>query len=247
MCQRIHAGGGSERLGQRVHQFRVDNGHGRNVVGIDAHHFLLFLLVDNHIVDGHFSACSCCGGQCDDRHRLVGGGSATFERHHIGKVGIGHHDSDTFGRVHRRTTANGNDTVGSRCLESLHALLHIGNGWVGFDFAIHLIGKSGFVEHVGHHFCCAHLQQSFVGSHQCLVQVKAFQHIGQLFACTCSKIRYFVKNKSVHHNVYRFKNDIFLFLIVPCAKIRFSHEIFHFLLPFFLSCLWLAVFSCPTS
>ena len=68
MCESIHTGGGGEAAGQGVHQFGIDNGHDGDVVGVNAHHLLLVLLVGDNVVDGHLGSSTGGGGQGNDGH-----------------------------------------------------------------------------------------------------------------------------------------------------------------------------------
>src|SRR5690606_7286908 len=60
--ERVHAGGGGEALGHRIHEFAVNNGQHGDVVGIDAHHLLHGLLVGDDVVDGHLGGGAGGGG-----------------------------------------------------------------------------------------------------------------------------------------------------------------------------------------
>ena len=76
--------------------------------------------------------------------------------------------------------------------ENHYALFHVRHGGVGLDFAVDLVRESGFVQYVRYHFGGSYLEQSFVCSNQCLVQIEAGQYFRQLFTCTGSEVRHFV-------------------------------------------------------
>ena len=60
-----------------IHPF--NDGNGRNVVRVNADHFLLLFFINDNVVDGNF--CTRTGGsrQGNDGHALVLGGSASFQ------------------------------------------------------------------------------------------------------------------------------------------------------------------------
>ena len=206
----VHACGGGQSLGQGVHEFGVNNGHGWDVVGVIAHHLGLTLFVDDDVVDGHLGACAGCGGQRDDGDRLVFGGCAALKAHHIGKLRVVGHDADAFGGVHAGATTDGDNAVGTALLECLHTLLHVGHGGVRLDFAVNLVGETCCIQHVGHHFGGAHLDESLVATYQRFRQIHAVQHFWQLLAGASTEVGHFVQNKSLCHKkrFFRLVNGI---------------------------------------
>ena len=200
MCQCVHAGSSREALGQRVHQFGVDDGNGRYVVGVYAHHLCLALLVDDYIVDGDLRSGTCGCGHGYDGDALVLGRGATLKADHVGKLRVVGHYAYAFGRIHAGTSADGYQAVGPACLECLYALLHVGHGGVGLDLAVYLVWERCLVQDVGHHLGSPHFYQSLVATYQGLVQSHAFQYGRQFLARTCSEIRYLVENKSLCHS-----------------------------------------------
>ncbi len=99
MGQGVHTGCSGEGGGERVHQFGVNDGYGGDVVGVDAYHLFLLLLVDNHIVDSGFGGGAGGGGESYDGHALMACGGAAFKRNDVGKFGVVDDDADAFGGI----------------------------------------------------------------------------------------------------------------------------------------------------
>ena len=79
---------------------------------------------------------------------LLGRGHA-LQTADIGKLRVIDDDADGLGGVHGGAAADGDDAVRLSGLERLHAILHVLNGGVGLDLAVHRVGKTGRVQQVG--------------------------------------------------------------------------------------------------
>ena len=146
--QGVHTRRGGQPLRHRIHQFGIDDGHRRNVVGIDADHLLAGLLVDDDVVDRHLGGGSGGGRQREGRHGAAVRVGRPFERLHVGELGVVGHDADTLGRVDDRTAAQRHDEVGTRSLEGGYAVLHVGDGRIGLHVGENFIGNAGSAEHL---------------------------------------------------------------------------------------------------
>ena len=201
MSERIHTCGSGEASGQRIHQFSIDHGYGRDIIGVDTHHLLFLFLVDYDVVDSGFGSRTGRGGERHHRHALVLRRRTSFERHHVGKLRIGHYNTDTFGGIHGRSATDSNQQIGSRSLESSHTVLHVLHSRIGLHLAEHIVGDSRLVEDIGHHLGHSKLDEAFVSHNQCLFLAKALYHFGEHLARSGSEIGRFVQYKSLNHNI----------------------------------------------
>ena len=142
----------------------------------------------------------------DDGQRLVLRVGNAFKRYHIGKLGVGHDDTDTLGSVHGRTASDGNDKVGLCLLAGSHTVLYICDCGVGLHLRENLVRDASLVHHVRHLLGNAKLDETFVSYHQCLLIAKACHYSGELFPCTRSEVRYLVEDKSVDHCIFLLKS-----------------------------------------
>ena len=197
--QGIHTRGCRQSLGQAVHQFGVNNGHGRDVVGIHTHHLGLTFLVNDDIVYRNLCSCAGCGGKGNDGHTLVLCGSASFQRDDVAKFRVVGHNADTLCRVHAGTAANGYDAVCSASLERFNALLHVGYCGVGLNLTVDIVGESHLVQYIGYHLCGSHLDETFVRCDKSLLDSHSGQYFRQLLAGAGAEVRNFVQNKSLCH------------------------------------------------
>ena len=192
MCQRVHAGGCGESFWQRVHELGVNNCNRGDVIGVDAHHLFLFVLVDYDVVDSGFGCGACCCRQCHNRYAFVFCGSATFKRHNVVKLGVVDYYADAFCGIHSRAAAYCYYKVGSGFFEAFYACFYIGHGRVWLDVAEYVIGYGCFVKYVCDHFGYAELYESFVGHYKRLDFVQPLHNFRQYLSCARSEVRYFV-------------------------------------------------------
>ena len=199
--QRIHTRGGGQPLGHRVHQFAVDHGAHRDVVGIDADHLALGLLVGDDVVDRHLGRRTRRRGDGEGRHGAVLGRRRPFERTHVGELGIVDDDPHGFGRVDRRAAAQRDHEVGARTLEGLDALLHVADRGVGLDLAVNLIGDARIGEHALDLFGHAETDQILVRDQQRLAEAALANLLGDHRAATRTVVGGFVQYDSVHGSI----------------------------------------------
>ena len=150
MGQRIHAGRGSEPLWHRCHHIRIDDRDHRHIVRIHTDKFAFSLHIGDDIVDGHFRGGAGRGRYRDDRYAGLACRGSAFQAAHILELRVRDDDTDRFGRIHRRSAADGDDIVGTSSLERGNALLHIFDGRISLDVRIDLIGKGSLIEDIGH-------------------------------------------------------------------------------------------------
>ena len=127
------------------------------------------------------------------------GGSTTFKRHDIAELRIIDNDTYSFGSVDRRTASDGDDKIGSGILICLDTGKNIRHCGIRLHIAEYGVWDISLIKHVGHHLGYTEFNQSCVGHHKSLVFAQSFNHCWQLFASAGTKVRYFVKNKSIYH------------------------------------------------
>ena len=159
----------------------------------------LALLVDDDVVDGDLCTRTSRSGKGDDGHTLVLGGSTALKRHNIREFRVVGHNADTLGGIHRTAASDGYDAVGTGCLEGLDTLLHIGDGGVGLDFGIDVVGESCGIDDVGDHLGGTHLDEALVGADESLVEIHTGNDFRQLLAGAGTKVTDFVENETLGH------------------------------------------------
>ena len=112
--------------------------------------FAFSLHIGDDIVDGHFRGGAGRGRYRDDRYAGLACRGSAFQAAHILELRVRDDDADRFGRIHRRSAADGDDIVGTSRLERGNALLHIFDGRISLDVRIDLIGKGSLIEDIGH-------------------------------------------------------------------------------------------------
>ena len=147
----IHARRCREALGQRIHQFGVDDSHAGDVIGIHTDHLGLARLIDDDIVDCRLGCRAGRGGKGDDGQRLFLGVGDALQRDDVAELRVVDNDADALGGVHARTAADGHDEVGSGGLAGCYAGLDIGDGGVGLDVIKDLVCYAGLVHDIEHH------------------------------------------------------------------------------------------------
>ena len=66
--QCVQTGRSSQPFRQSVHQFRIHNSDGGNIVRVYTNHLLMVFLIRDDIVDSHLGGSTGGSGQCNDRH-----------------------------------------------------------------------------------------------------------------------------------------------------------------------------------
>ena len=159
----------------------------------------MFLLIDDYIVDGCLSSCTCCSWEGNDWYALLLGRSHTFEADDIAELRIVGHNADAFGRIHGGTTADSDDTVCLCLCESLDTILYIGDGWVRYYFIINIVSNACSIHDISHHLADTELHKALIGYDQCLLEAKTLYYGRKFFARTCTEITQFVKYETIHH------------------------------------------------
>ena len=162
MCQSIHTGSGSQPLRHRVHQFRVYDSHGRDVVRVYANHLLTGIFINNHIIDSYLGSRSGSSRQCKGRYSFVFGISYTLQRLHICKIRVIHNNTDSFGSIDRRATPQSYDKISSGSFVSSHTVLHICNRWIGFYITIKFVRYLVFIKYFNDFGSYSKLNQVFI-------------------------------------------------------------------------------------
>ena len=188
MGQGIHTGSCCQSLGHGRHHLRINHCHYRDIMGIHAYEFTLFLHIRDHVVNGNFRRGACCGGNCNNWHTRILGRSNAFQTSHIFKFRVGDDNADCLGGIHGGTAANGNDIVGSGCLESRNAGLYVLDGRVRFDIGINLVGQSCILQYLCHLAGYIELNQVRVGTYKSLLKSPCLCLICNLLDCTCAVI-----------------------------------------------------------
>ncbi len=206
VCEGVHTGSGGKALGEAIHQLGVDDGYCGDIVGVNAYHLLLFLLIDNHVVD---SGLGCSAGSCrqsDDRHTSVLGGSAAFERYNVGKVGVVDNNTNTFGCINRRTATDSYNKVGTCFAESVDTVCYVRNGRIGLDVAEDVERNTGFFKNVGHHFGHTEFDKAGIGDYESFFNTHTADSFGEHLASTRAEIRYLIEDKSIDHGNWFIKD-----------------------------------------
>ena len=94
------SGGSGQAFRQGVHQLCIHNSYSRNIIWIDAYHFLFVCLIRNHIVDCYFGGSSGSGRQGNDRNGFLFRICHTFQRNDIAEFRIVGNNSDSFCTVY---------------------------------------------------------------------------------------------------------------------------------------------------
>ena len=159
---------------------------------IYADKFSLSLNICNNIVDGNFCCCTCCCWYCDDRYTRFLCRSNAFETSYIFKLRICNDNSDCFGSIHGRSSANCDKIICTGFFECLYTMLYVFNGWVCFDIRISFISKTIFIKNICHFLCHTKFDQIWIGTYKSFFEIMCLCFICDLFNRTCSVIRCFV-------------------------------------------------------
>ena len=111
---------------------------------VNTYEFTFSFHVGNDIVDGYFRSSSGCGRYSDDRYARFLGRSHTLEASDIFKFRVCDDDTDGFGSIHGRTSADSDQIISTGILEGLYAVLYIFDGWIRFDVAVKFIVQTVF-------------------------------------------------------------------------------------------------------
>ena len=127
------------------------------------------------------------------------GGSDTFQRAHIGELGIVDDDADGLCSVHGRAAADGHDAVSLCGLESGHAVLHICDGGVGLDLAVDGVGEACSVQQVGDLLGDAELEKVGVRADESLLVAAGGQLGNDILDSAVAMIRNSIQNDTISH------------------------------------------------
>ena len=136
MCQGIHTCRSCQSLWHRRHHLRIYDCDNRHVVRIYTDEFSLLLDISDNIVDRYLCCCSCCCRHCNDRNTWILGWCCSFQTSYIFEFRIGNDDTDCFGCIHRRSSADCDNIISSRFLKCLNSVLYILNRRIWFNVRI---------------------------------------------------------------------------------------------------------------
>ena len=128
------------------------------------------------------------------------GGSNALQRTHIGELRVVDDDADGLCGVHGGAAADGHNAVSFCCLESSHAVLHIGDGGVGLDLAVHAVSETGSVQQVGDLLGDTELDQVGVRADESLLVAASGQFGNNVLDGTVAMVRNAVQNNTISHN-----------------------------------------------
>ena len=192
VCQGIHTGRSSKSLWHGRHHLRIYDCDNWHIVWVNTYKFTLLFHIGNDVVDGNFCRSTSSGRNSDDRYTWFFGRSYALKAAHIFKFRIGNDDTDGFGSIHGRATADCNEVVGTGILECLYTVLDILDGWIWFDIGINLIHKTILVQYICYLFCYTKLDQVRIRADKSFLESVCFCLGCNLLNCTCTVIRCFI-------------------------------------------------------
>ena len=198
--QSVHAGGGSQTLGHGGHHIGVNHSDLGDVVGIDADELALLLDIGDDVIDGDFGRSTGGGGHGDGEDGVLLGGRDTFQRADIRELRVVDDDADSLCGVHGRAAADGHDAVCLSSLEGRHAVLHIGDGGVGLDLAVHSVGKVCRIQQVGDFLGHAELDEVGVGADERLLVAAGGQFGNDVLDGTVAMVGNGIQYDTISHN-----------------------------------------------
>ena len=196
--QGVHTRSGGQTLRHRHHQLAVNHGAHRNVVRVYADHLLLVLLVRDDVVDRHLRSRTGRRRKGKGRNSTVLRGGHTLQRTYILKLGVVVDDTYRLGRINRRATTQGHDTIGTRSLECSQCIQHILDGRIGLDVRENLIGNRCPLQDLLHLGCYAKFHQIFIRDKHHLLIAAFLNLVGNHRAATCSVVGGFVQYNAIH-------------------------------------------------
>ena len=202
MGQRVHTGSGGQALGHGSHHVGIDDCDLRDIVGIDADELALLLHVGDDVVDGDLGSSTGSGGHCNGEHCVLLGGSNTFQRADVRKLGVIDDDADGLCGIHGGAAADGDHAVRFCGLEGSHAVLHVGDGGVGLDLAVNSIGKVCSIQQVGDFLGDAELDQVRVRADESLLVAAGGQFGNDVLDGTVAMVGDRIQNNAVSHSLY---------------------------------------------
>ena len=198
--QSIHTGGSGQALGHGSHHIGIDDRDLRDIVGIHADELALLLHVGNDIVDGDLGSGTGSGGHCNGEYRVLLGGSHALQRADIRKLGVVDDHANGLSGIHGGAAADGHDAVCLRGLKSSHAVLHVGNGGVGLDLAVHAVSKICSIQQVGHFLGDAELDQIRVRADERFLVATGSQLGHNVLDGTVAMVRNRIQDNAISHN-----------------------------------------------
>ena len=199
MCQGIHSCCGSQSLRHGIHQFRVYNRNSRNVIGVYANHLLFCVLINYHIINGYFSSSAGRCRQSKSGNSLVTGRSYAFQRLHICKIRIIHHNTDTFCRINGRTASQRHNKIRTGLFKSGYAMLYIGNSRICFYITEKFIRNMILFKHFNYLVCDLKTNQVLICHKEGLLKTSANSFYRDCLPAACSEIRGFVQYHPIHN------------------------------------------------
>ena len=175
-------------LRKSVHELCVNDRAAWDIVRVNAHHLLLLLLVNDHIVDCCLGSCTCCCRKCNGRNCFLLCRSYALKRNDISKFRVVDNDTDTLCSIHSRTTTDSDHEVSTRSLESIYTHLYVLDCRIWLYLAIYLIRDTCLIEYICNHLCYTELDKSLVGYYECLLETETAYYIWELFSGTWAKI-----------------------------------------------------------
>ena len=199
MRQRVHTGGGGQPFGHARHHIGVDKRNNGNVVHVYANHFAVLFRVGNDIVNGNFRGGTggCRHGK--NRFCFVFGRRNTLKAADIIKFRVRRDNTDRLSGVHRAAAADRNQIIRAGGFESVHAVLAVFNGGVGFNIGINFISQPFAVENVRNLFGHTEFQKVRVRADKCFLKTAANRFVSNVCDCALAMIGSFVQYKSVCH------------------------------------------------
>ena len=132
---------------------------------------------------------------------LLGGGNA-LQRAHISKLGVVDDDADGLCSVHGGAAADGHDAISFCGLERSHAVLHVGDGGVGLDLAVHAVSETGSIQQVGDLLGDAELDQVRVRADESLLVAAGGQFRNDVLNGTVAMVGNGIQNDTISHNLF---------------------------------------------
>ena len=188
MGQRIHTGGGSQTLGHGGHHVGVDHSDLGDIIGVHADELALLLHVGDDIVDGDLGSSTGGGGHCNGEHCVLLGGSNTFQRADVRKLGVIDDDADGLCGIHGGAAANGHDAVCTGNLEGLNAVLYVLNRRVRLDLAVNGIREADLVQKIRHLLRNAELQKVRIRANKSFFVAARLKLLRNLFNRTLAEL-----------------------------------------------------------
>ena len=133
MSEGIHTCGSCQSLWHGGHHFRINNCDDWHVMWVNAYKFTFSFYICDNIINSYLCCCTCCCRNCNDRYTRFPGRSCTFQTSYVFEFRVCNNNTDCFGSVHRRTTADCDQIIRFRILKCLNTVLYVLDCRVRFD------------------------------------------------------------------------------------------------------------------